>query len=70
LSNDAIGAMYPFASNTLKDAKGVYLGDDTYSGEPFWFDLRTKSKIRNSNVCLVCAKTGGGKTYTVSKIIN
>jgi hypothetical protein len=35
LSNDAIGAMYPFMSNALKDERGVYLGYETYSGDPF-----------------------------------
>jgi DNA helicase HerA-like ATPase len=71
LSNDAVGAMYPFVSNALKDTQGVQLGYETYSGDPFWFDLKMKEgKLRNSNVCLVCAKTGGGKTYTVNKICN
>jgi type IV secretory pathway VirB4 component len=70
MSNDSIGAMYPFASNALQDPQGVFLGYESYSGEPFYFDLKIKQDYRNSNVCLVCAKTGGGKTYTVSKICN
>lgn len=70
MSNNVIGAMYPFSSNALKDEKGLFLGYDSYSGDGFWFDLTKKEGYRNSNVCLVCAKTGGGKTYTVSKLIN
>jgi hypothetical protein len=35
MSNDAIGAMYPFVSNALKDPQGVYFGYEYYSGDPF-----------------------------------
>jgi hypothetical protein len=70
MSSDSIGAMYPFVSNALKDERGVFLGYESYSGDPFYFDLKLKKDYRNSNVLLVCARTGGGKTYTVSKLCN
>lgn len=70
MSNDAIGAMYPFSSNALKDDRGLFMGREAYSQDGFWFDITKKEGDRNSNVCLVCGKTGGGKSFTISKICN
>ncbi|OAV70566.1 VirB4 component of type IV secretory pathway [Bacteroidales bacterium Barb4] len=70
-NNNVLAALYPFASNGLFDSRGVYLGDEVYSADPFYFDPKTKeSGMRNSNVIAVAGMVGAGKTYTVSKILN
>lgn len=63
---------FPFITNTLKDEKGLYLGENLI-GEPIVLDqfksVKEDKQRKNHNMMII-GQTGSGKTTLASKIIN
>ncbi len=69
ISVDALSSCWPFIPNPLDDDKGQLMGFNEYN-EPIFFDAKLRDSKRVSSNILVFGKTGGGKTYNVSKQLN
>ena len=64
----AIG--FPFTQNYFNDYTGYYLGYDTHSSLPTFFNpFYLNKKSRTSHNIAIVASTGSGKSYTMKKII-
>ncbi len=63
---------FPFITNTLKDEKGLYLGENLI-GEPIVLDQFksvVEDKQRKNHNMMIIGQTGSGKTTLAKKIIN
>lgn len=64
-----IAASFPFTVSCFNDDKGYMLGIDSHTALPFFFDMFKQDDERiSSNLCVV-ASSGGGKSFTLKKII-
>ncbi len=70
IASSSLASFWPFIPNSFCDKKGQFLGFNQYE-EPVFFDVKARDHHQrvSSNV-LVFGKTGGGKTFNVSKQLN
>lgn len=64
-----LAAGFPLTTTTFNDEKGIMMGVDTHTALPVFFDLFHKSSDRPSHNMSIIASTGGGKSFTLKKII-
>ena len=62
-----LSACFPFFSNEISDAKGIYIGLNKEDGSTILLDLFNRSLYNNANVC-VLGGSGSGKTYLIQLI--
>jgi len=64
-----LGAGFPFTKNCYNDSSGYMLGVDIHTSLPMFFDPFVINNTRTSHNLAIVASTGGGKSYTMKKLI-
>jgi len=64
-----LSAGFPFTKNCYNDSSGYMLGVDIHTSLPMFFDPFIINNSRASHNLAIVASTGGGKSYTMKKII-
>ncbi len=64
-----LSAGFPFTKNCYNDSSGYMLGVDIHTSLPTFFDPFIINDSRTSHNIAIVASTGGGKSYTMKKII-
>lgn len=65
-----LSAGFPFSKTYFNDYTGYLLGEDLYTHLPIFFNpFYLNKKTRNSHNIAIVASTGGGKSYTMKKIL-
>ena len=64
-----LAASFPFTITNFNDEKGYMLGTDIHTALPIIFDIFHKDSTRPSSNLAVIASTGGGKSFTLKKLI-
>lgn len=64
-----LSAGFPLTTTTFNDERGIMMGVDTHTALPVFFDIFQKSSDRPSHNMSIIASTGGGKSFTLKKII-
>lgn len=62
-----LASCFPFFSNEISDAKGIYIGINKEDGSTILLDLFNRKLYNNANVC-VLGGSGSGKTYLIQLI--
>lgn len=62
-----LASCFPFFSNEISDAKGIYVGTNKDDGSTILLDLFNRHLYNNANVC-VLGGSGSGKTYLIQLI--
>lgn len=62
-----LASCFPFFSNEISDAKGIYIGTNKEDGSTILLDLFNRKLYNNANVC-VLGGSGSGKTYLIQLI--
>ena len=64
-----LSASFPFTKSNFNDPKGYMLGVDIHTSLPIFFDLYTLNNSRTSHNMAIISSTGGGKSFTMKKMI-
>ena len=64
-----LSAGFPFTRSYFNDSDGYMMGVDIHSSLPIFFDPYVLNNFRTSHNMAIIASTGGGKSYTMKKII-
>ena len=64
-----LATAFPLTVTYFNDSSGYMLGIDNHTGLPIFFDLFKKNKIRPASNLAIIASTGGGKSFTLKKMI-
>jgi len=64
-----LSAGFPFTKTYFNDSKGYMLGIDIHTSLPMFFDPFTLNNQRTSHNLAIVSSTGGGKSYTMKKMI-
>jgi len=64
-----LSAGFPFTKTYFNDSKGYMLGVDLHTSLPIFFDPFTINNQRTSHNMAIISSTGGGKSYTMKKMI-
>jgi conjugal transfer ATP-binding protein TraC len=64
-----LSAGFPFTKTYFNDSTGYMLGVDIHTSLPIFFDLYTLNNSRTSHNMAIISSTGGGKSYTMKKMI-
>ena len=64
-----LSAGFPFTRTYFNDSKGYMLGVDLHTSLPIFFDPFTVNNSRTSHNIAIVSSTGGGKSFTMKKII-
>lgn len=64
-----LASSFPLTITHFNDSTGYMLGTDIHTALPIIFDLFYKDKSRISNNLAIIASTGGGKSFTLKKMI-
>ena len=64
-----LSAGFPFTKSYFNDFKGYMLGVDIHTSLPIFFDLFTLNNSRTSHNMAIISSTGGGKSFTMKKMI-
>lgn len=64
-----LSAGFPFTKSYYNDSNGYMLGVDIHTSLPIFFDPFILNDTRTSHNMVIIASTGGGKSYTMKKII-
>ena len=64
-----LSAGFPFTKTYFNDSKGYMLGVDLHTSLPIFFDPFTLNNHRTSHNIAIVSSTGGGKSFTMKKII-
>lgn len=64
-----LSAGFPFTKTYFNDSKGYMLGVDLHTSLPIFFDPFTLNNQRTSHNLAIVSSTGGGKSFTMKKMI-
>lgn len=64
-----LSAGFPFTKSYFNDSKGYMLGVDIHTSLPIFYDIYTLNNSRTSHNMAIISSTGGGKSYTMKKMI-
>lgn len=64
-----LSAGFPLTTTKFNDKKGIMMGIDTHTALPVFFDMFCLDSNRTSHNLSIVASTGGGKSFTLKKII-
>ncbi|MDO5568757.1 MAG: DUF87 domain-containing protein [bacterium] len=64
-----LSAGFPLTTTDFNDEKGIMMGLDIHTALPVFFDMFYLDSSRTSHNMAVISSTGGGKSYTLKKII-
>ena len=64
-----LSAGFPFTKSYFNDYKGYMLGVDIHTSLPIFYDIFTLNNFRTSHNMAIISSTGGGKSYTMKKMI-
>ncbi len=64
-----LSAGFPFTKTNFNDSKGYMLGVDIHTSLPIFYDIYTLNNSRTSHNMAIISSTGGGKSYTMKKMI-
>jgi len=64
-----LSAGFPFSKTYFNDYKGYMLGVDLHTSLPIFFDPFTLNNQRTSHNLAIISSTGGGKSFTMKKMI-
>ena len=64
-----LAASFPLTITHFNDETGYMLGSDIHTALPIIFDIFHKDATRPSNNLAIIASTGGGKSFTLKKMI-
>lgn len=64
-----LSAGFPFTESYFNDYNGYMLGLDIHSSLPIFFDIYALNNLRTSHNMAIISSTGGGKSYTLKKMI-
>lgn len=64
-----LAASFPLTITHFNDATGYFLGTDIHTALPIVFDVFHQDQSRPSSNLAIIASTGGGKSFTLKKII-
>lgn len=64
-----LSSSFPLTITNFNDSTGYVLGSDIHTALPVIFDLFHKDKTRPSSNLAIIASTGGGKSFTLKKMI-
>lgn len=64
-----VSAGFPFTKSNFKDEKGYLLGVDLNTDLPVFFDSFKLNNSRTSHNTAIVSSTGGGKSFTIKKIV-
>ena len=64
-----LSAGFPFTKTNFNDPKGYMLGVDIHTSLPIFYDIYTLNNSRTSHNMAIISSTGGGKSYTMKKMI-
>ena len=60
---------FPFTQTYFNDSNGYMLGVDLHTSLPMYFDPFVINNLRTSHNMAIVSSTGGGKSYTMKKMI-
>lgn len=69
LPSNTLSAGFPLTITSFNDEKGIMIGVDSHTALPVFFDIFHRSANRPSHNMAIVASTGGGKSFTLKKII-
>lgn len=69
LPTHTLSAGFPFTKTYYNDSTGYMAGVDIHTSLPIFFDPFVINNTRTSHNMAIIASTGGGKSYTMKKII-
>jgi len=64
-----LSAGFPITTTCFNDERGIMMGVDIHTALPVFFDIFHLDSSRTSHNISVVASTGGGKSYTLKKLI-
>ena len=64
-----LSASFPLTITNFNDETGYVLGQDIHTGLPIIYDMFHKDPTRPSSNLAIIASTGGGKSFTLKKLI-
>ena len=64
-----LSAGFPLTTTAFNDEKGIMMGVDIHTALPVFFDMFHLDSSRTSHNISIVASTGGGKSFTLKKII-
>jgi len=64
-----LSAGFPLTTTAFNDEKGIMMGIDIHTALPVFFDMFHLDSSRTSHNISIVASTGGGKSFTLKKII-
>ncbi len=64
-----LSAGFPFTQTYFNDSNGYMLGVDIHTSLPIYFDNFVLNNFRTSHNMAIISSTGGGKSYTMKKMI-
>lgn len=64
-----LSASFPLTITNFNDESGYVLGQDIHTGLPIIYDMFHKDPTRPSSNLAIIASTGGGKSFTLKKLI-
>ena len=64
-----MAAGFPFTETYFNDSQGYMLGVDTHTSLPIFYDPFTLNNSRTSHNLAIISSTGGGKSFTMKKMI-
>lgn len=64
-----LSAGFPFTKTYFNDASGYMLGVDIHTDLPMFFDPFVINNLRTSHNVAIISSTGGGKSFTMKKMI-
>ena len=64
-----LSAGFPFTKTYFNDSSGYMLGVDIHTSLPMFFDPFTLNNSRTSHNVAIISSTGGGKSFTMKKMI-
>lgn len=66
IPTSTLAATFPFISNALQDANGIYVGDNEY---PVFVDFFKRDRERVNSNMMVIGKSGSGKSYATKTLL-
>lgn len=64
-----LSAGFPFTKTYFNDSNGYMFGVDIHTSLPIYFDPFVLNNLRTSHNMAIISSTGGGKSYTMKKMI-
>lgn len=64
-----ISAGFPFTMTNFNDPTGYHMGKDIHTALPIYYDQFVLNSSRTSHNMAIIASTGGGKSFTMKKMI-